>query len=71
MRRSVALAYRLALARPASDGEIATVQGFLDRHSRQIAADAAAAGQSVDARQKALEGFCLVLLNANEFVFLR
>jgi hypothetical protein len=67
----VDLAYRLALARPASDAERETVLAFLSRHVELIAADAAAAGQPVDARQKALESFCLVLLNGNEFVYVR
>ena len=70
------LAYRLALARRPTDAERAAVQAFLSRHKEQITADAASgkeasADKPTDARQQALEGFCLVLLNANEFVYQR
>lgn len=81
----VDLAYRLALSRDPTDTERATVRAFLLRHAEQIAADAAAANtppektaadkpapdKPLDARQAALEGFCLVLLNANEFVYIK
>jgi hypothetical protein len=67
----VELAYRLSLARPATTGERETVLEFLARHEKQIAADAAAASQNIDPRQQALEAFCLVLLNSNEFVYVR
>ncbi|MBI2825963.1 MAG: DUF1553 domain-containing protein [Planctomycetia bacterium] len=66
----VDLAYRLALARPTGDRERQSLLHFLARHEAQIAADAAADGKEVDARQRALEGMCLVLLNANEFVYI-
>jgi len=67
----VELAYRLAFARPPSDKELHAVLEFLARHAERIAADSNGANEPVDAPRKALEGFCLVLLNANEFVYLR
>jgi hypothetical protein len=69
----VDLAYRLALARPASDGERAAVVEFLSKQEERIRLDAAA-GQPAnqgDAAEQALTAFCLVLLNTNEFVYLR
>ena len=81
----IELAYRLALARSATAEEIAAIEGFLDGHSRQIAADQAASvadaaapgaaaetpANNADPQRQALEAFCLVLMNSNEFVYLR
>ncbi|HEV3024496.1 MAG TPA: DUF1553 domain-containing protein, partial [Pirellulales bacterium] len=73
----IELAYRLALSRPPSDGERAAVLEFLARQEEQIRQDSAAAVQPAaspagdDAAQQALAAFCLVLLNTNEFVYLR
>ncbi len=63
------LAYRLAFARPVTEAEGATVKAFLVRQAEQIKSDAA--GQPIDARRQALADFCLVLLNSNEFVYMR
>ncbi|HVU85831.1 MAG TPA: DUF1549 and DUF1553 domain-containing protein [Pirellulales bacterium] len=70
-RARVDLAYRLAMARPASDAERDAVLGFLARQTRRIAAENQQAKEPVDARQRALTDFCLVLLNGNEFVYVR
>ena len=43
---------------------------FLSRQERQIRADQAAGQASDAAAQQALEAFCLVLLNTNEFAYL-
>jgi hypothetical protein len=82
----IELAYRLALSRSATADEIAAIEEFLDGHARQIAADLAAGGadpaaantaaeipenNDTDPQRRALEAFCLVLLNSNEFVYLR
>ena len=81
----IELAYRLALARSASAEEIAAIEEFLDGHARQIAADLAASvadaaapgtadetpANNADPQRRALVAFCLVLLNSNEFVYLR
>ena len=64
-------AYQLALVRPPNEAERAAVLAFLSKQEQQIRADLAAAGQSGDdAGRAALEAFCLVLLNANEFAYL-
>ncbi len=64
------LAYRLALARPATEAERAEVLAFLTKQAEQIRAEAGAAPPT-DAAEQALAAFCLVLLNTNEFVYLR
>jgi hypothetical protein len=62
----------LALARVPEDAELAAVRSFLSDQMAQIVADLAASGALTDiADQKALEAFCLVLLNTNEFVYLQ
>jgi hypothetical protein len=64
-------AFELALARAPRDDELQAATLFLDRQERQIQADQAAisaAEQTTDARRRALEAFCLVVLNINEFV---
>jgi len=76
----IELAYALALSRPPTDVERATIAEFLVRQEEQILRDAVAAGQvagqvnaekqASDAAQQALTAFCLVLLNTNEFVYL-
>lgn len=67
----IELAYQLALARPPSEAERVAVLAFLSKQAQQIRADLAAAGQGADeADRSALEAFCLVLLNANEFAYL-
>ncbi|MGD9646772.1 MAG: DUF1549 and DUF1553 domain-containing protein [Pirellulales bacterium] len=79
------LAFRLALSRPATAEEVSTVATFIANHARQIEADAfeaagpadrtASASDVVptanDYQRRALEAFCLVLLNSNEFFYLR
>lgn len=64
------LAYRLALSRPATDAERSEVLAFLTNQEEQILADAAASPPP-DVAEHALAAFCLVLLNTNEFVYLR
>jgi hypothetical protein len=58
-------AFRLALCRPPRPEEEQAALTFLVRQQKQIETE----GQSGDAGRKALEGFCLVLLNTNEFVY--
>jgi hypothetical protein len=81
----IELAFRLALSRSTTAEETTMIREFIASHARQIEADeaagAASADQSVDAtkpaaesrdyERRALEAFCLVLLNSNEFVYLR
>jgi hypothetical protein len=58
-------AFELALCRPPRAEELQAGLAFLAAQQRQIEADSPG-----DAGQKALEAFCLVLLNTNEFVYL-
>ena len=44
---------------------------FLARQAVLVAADTQRAEKTIDARQQALADFCLVLLNGNEFVYVR
>jgi hypothetical protein len=62
-------AFALALGRAPRADESRAALDFLDKQERQIRADAAGIETNVDARRKALEAFCLVLLNMNEFVY--
>jgi hypothetical protein len=63
-------AFELALCRPPSAKELTMAAAFLSRQQRQVEEDAARAGQGkVDGQRRALEAFCLVLLNTNEFVY--
>jgi hypothetical protein len=64
-------AFELALGRTPGPRETQLSLDFLAAQRRQIEADAAAAKQSAgDSRRRALRGFCLVILNTNEFVYL-
>jgi len=63
-------AFGLALCRPPRPEESSAALEFLDEQERQIKAEAAAArAEPGDARRQALEAFCLVVLNTNEFVY--
>jgi Protein of unknown function (DUF1553)/Protein of unknown function (DUF1549) len=71
-RDQVEQAFVLALGRPPRAFETQAALEFLEKQERQIRADAAGTQSSVagvDARRKALEAFCLVVLNMNEFVY--
>ena len=66
----IRLAYELALCRQPNPGELTAALSFLAAHALQIEADARSAGKPVaDARGKALEAFCLILVNSNEFFY--
>jgi hypothetical protein len=72
VKDQVARAFTLALGRPPRADESRAALEFLDRQERQIRADAGGPNHNaVDARRKALESFCLVVLNMNEFVYNR
>jgi hypothetical protein len=65
-------AFELALGRPPRPEESQAALEFLAEQQRQIAADAATAEAGADPRtdrRKALEAFCLVIMNMNEFVY--
>ena len=66
----VECAFTLALGRAPRADELRAALDFLDKQERQIRADASGTQtRTVDARRKALEAFCLVVLNMNEFVY--
>jgi hypothetical protein len=63
-------AFALALCRPPTDAETQAAIEFLDKQEKQIEADAKKAKRDAsDARHKALEALCLVVLNTNEFAY--
>jgi hypothetical protein len=65
-------AFELALGRPPRPEESQAALEFLTEQQRQIAADAATAEAGADPRadrRKALEAFCLVIMNMNKFVY--
>jgi Protein of unknown function (DUF1553)/Protein of unknown function (DUF1549) len=67
-------AFVLAIGRSPRPEESCAAVEFLKKQERQIQADAAKGNASArlepdDARRKALEAFCLVILNMNEFVY--
>ncbi len=70
--KQIDLAYRLALCRPATESERASLLRYLDEEVSAAVADAPAnslpAGSSV-ARRRALEQVCRAILNLNEFVY--
>ncbi len=64
-------AFRLVLSRPATTKERKAVHAFLKAQERKIKADPGADELADDeAARRALEAFCLVLLNSNEFFYL-
>jgi hypothetical protein len=70
-KEQIEKAFELALSRPPDKRELKAATDFLDVQRRQIEADSKDKGSaSSDSGKRALEAFCLVLLNANEFFFL-
>jgi hypothetical protein len=70
-RGPIERAFELALCRPPNKAELKTAMDFLATQQKQIQEDAQPASLNAgEARQKALEAFCLVILNSNEFFFL-
>ncbi len=72
LKDQVERAFVLALGRPPRSDEARAALEFLDKQERQIRADAAGtqkAAGAVDAHRAALEAFCLVVLNMNDFVY--
>jgi Protein of unknown function (DUF1553)/Protein of unknown function (DUF1549) len=75
-RDQVEMAFALALGRPPRPEEIAAALEFLERQTIQIEADSEklkpgtpqSRNGPCDSRRKALEAFCLVIMNMNEFV---
>ena len=71
VKGQVSRAFELAFSRPPRAKEVNVAREFLAAQQRQIEADAKATNKDVsDPRRRALEAFCLVLLNTNEFFYL-
>jgi hypothetical protein len=71
-RKQVERAFALTVCRPPMAAELHATLAFLQAQEAQIAADRKAGGKAaVDSRRAALESFCLVALNSNDFVYLR
>ena len=70
-KEQIEKAFELALSRPPDKKELKVATDFLEAQRRQIEADGKDKGPAnVEAGKKAMEAFCLVLLNTNEFFFL-
>jgi len=70
-RSRVERAFELALCRLPRPEELQTSLAFLSAQQGRIEADLAREHKSTkDAAHNALEAFCLVMLNTNEFVYL-
>jgi len=67
VKAQAARAFELVLARTATTEELRTAAEFVAKQQKQIEADAKGNG---DAARRALEAFCLVMLNSNEFFYL-
>ena len=70
--KQVERAFRLAFCRPPTPGELAATTRFLDREARELVADSAGTSEPIDpeaASAPALEQFCRVIFNSNEFVY--
>ncbi|MEE3371536.1 MAG: PSD1 and planctomycete cytochrome C domain-containing protein [Planctomycetota bacterium] len=65
--KRIALAFQIALARSPTDSEATLSRGFL---VDQISNARAAGATEKDAQQQALESFCHMILNTNEFLYI-
>ena len=66
----VVRAFSLALGRPPKPEELQASLDFLARQQQQINSETIGAkNKSSDSSRKALEAFCLVMLNTNELVY--
>lgn len=69
-RAQVRHAFHLALGRPPTQAQIQEALNFLEKQAAQVKSDSAVPVSKREAKLKALEAFCLVLLNMNEFFYL-
>ena len=70
-KAQLARAFELVLSRTATPEELRAAAEFLARQQQQIETDATASSKSEPgAARRALEAFCLVMLNSNEFFYL-
>jgi hypothetical protein len=70
--KQVERAFLLAFSRPPTPGELDATTRFLDREARGLVADSAGTSEPIEpeqARRLALEQFCRVVFNSNEFAY--
>ena len=66
----IRLAFQLALNRPPTADQRKEALRFLEKQASQVMAETPISKADVDANLRALQAFCLVLLNMNEFFYL-
>ena len=70
LAKQVSRAFQVALAREPEAVELSAAQDFLARQQRQIESEESSSEQTESAQLRALQSFCLTLLNTNEFFYL-
>jgi hypothetical protein len=66
----ITLAFRLTTGRAPSSADLKTSASYLNEQAKLIRVESKNVVSELEARQKALQAFALVVLNLNEFVFL-
>ena len=66
----IRLAFQLALNRPPTADQHKEALRFLEKQASQVMAETSASNEEAVANLRALQAFCLVLLNMNEFFYL-
>ena len=70
LEKQVSRAFQMAFARKPGPAELSAAQDFLVRQQRQIEGEESSSEQAESAQLRALQSFCLTLLNTNEFFYL-
>ncbi len=70
LAKQVSRAFQVALAREPDPAELSAAQDFLARQQRQIESEESSSEQTESAQLRALQSFCLTLLNTNEFFYM-
>ena len=70
LEKQVSRAFQMAFARKPEPAELSAAQDFLVRQQRQIEGEESFSEQAESAQLRALQSFCLTLLNTNEFFYL-
>lgn len=67
--KQIKLAYRLALARTPTQGELRKLTSFIDAEAKRLLTDSERQHTKKEANHQALRQVCRVILNLNEFVY--
>ncbi len=70
LAQQVSRAFQIALARDPEAAELSAAQDFLARQKRQIESEESSSEEAESPQLRALQSFCLTLLNTNEFFYL-